>query len=153
MNIKDWQKANPHKTINDYYALYPIQSSNSSYRASNESLKHVEVTNDYRVNTYQNIKEPKSVLLSVLLTLMFGPFGLIYSSVSKGLTMILIPVLGVFIGFVLPLMCETIQSTSICMISMAYWGGFFIFLLLYELICIIMSITTVINYNSAMVHH
>ena len=152
MNIKDWQKENPNKTINDYYASYPIQTSKRVDRSSNENIGTVEVDQEYQVNIYKQIKEPKSVLISVILTLMFGPFGLMYSSVSKGLTMILIPVIGVFIGFVLPLLCESFQSTSICMLSMAYWAGFFIFLLLFEFICIVMAITTVKTHNSVLIH-
>tara|TARA_R110000868_G_scaffold230010_3_gene483143 strand:- start:1057 stop:1509 length:453 start_codon:yes stop_codon:yes gene_type:complete len=136
-NIKEWQKDNPHKSVNDYYSLYTQhQVELTSKRTSDLS--------EPLVHQYSNNKKPsKRVLVSVLLTLLLGPFGLIYSSVTRGLFMIFIPVIGLFIGLILPLICGKIQSDIICLISMTYWAGYFVFLLIYEIICIVLSITTV----------
>lgn len=142
-SIKEWQKENPYKSINDYYTVYPPQRSEKlADRNQNGSI----IEENPQIISYSN-QRSKSIVVSVLLTLFFGPFGLLYSSFSRGLSMILLPVLGLFTGLVLPLICDKSQNETICLLSFAYWAGFFIFLLFYEAICIILAITTVQSFN------
>lgn len=85
-------------------------------------------------------KSQKSVGIAILLTILFGPLGLLYASVTGAILMILTPV---FL-FVL-LVYGVVQDNSVLMnLSL----GILIFLALtYWLICIIWAIMSVSSYN------
>jgi hypothetical protein len=67
--------------------------------------------------------------------------------------MIFLPIFGLFIGFIIPLLCQKAISDVICIIAASYWIVFIIFLLFYEVICLVYSVTLVQNYNRREVRH
>jgi hypothetical protein len=85
-------------------------------------------------------KSPKSIGISILLTILFGPIGLFYATVSGALIMLLAPVL-VLILFLIGL----IQDNPVLMnLSL---GLLIFFALTYWLISIIWGIISVNSYN------
>jgi hypothetical protein len=85
-------------------------------------------------------KSPKSVGIAILLTILFGPIGLFYASISSALIMICAPIL-VFALFLIGVLQEnsTLMNLSV--------GLLLFFALTYWLICIIWAIISVNEYN------
>lgn len=148
--FKEWKKDNIGKSINDYYKQYPPTVSNEV----NETLRH-EQSNKVIIEKTVVVVEKKSRMVSFLLTLTFGPFGLFYSSMSTAINMILIPIIGVVFGLLLPIICQNALSHNefFCSLSLVYWAGFFVFFLLYMPICLVLSITKVNKYNTQLIEN
>ena len=89
---------------------------------------------------YLTTKSPKSVGLALVLTILFGPIGLFYASISAALTMIFAPVL-VLVLFLIGILQENtvLMSLSACFLLF--------FLLTYWLVCIIWAVISVKKYN------
>lgn len=86
------------------------------------------------------IKSTKSVGLAILLTILFGPLGLLYASVTGAILMILIPV------FLFLLLVYGVAQDNSVLMNLSL--GILIFLALtYWLICIIWAIMSVNSYN------
>ncbi len=85
-------------------------------------------------------KSPKSIGIAILLTLVLGPIGLFYASVSGGLIMTLTPII-----LLLLLYAGILQENNI----LVGWtsGLIIIFLLTYWLINIIWAVISVNSYN------
>jgi hypothetical protein len=89
---------------------------------------------------YLTTKSPKSVGLALVLTILFGPIGLFYASISAALTMIFAPVL-VLVLFLIGILQENTVLMSLS-------AGFLLFFLLtYWLVCIIWAVISVKKYN------
>ena len=85
-------------------------------------------------------KSPKSIGIAMLLTLLFGPIGLFYASISGGLIMTIIPII-----FILLLYAGVLQENSLLM---AWTSGLIIiFILIYWLIILIWAVISVRSYN------
>lgn len=94
---------------------------------------------------YIVVKQTKSVGLAILLTLLLGPIGLFYASVSGGLIMTFIP-------FVLSILTLT---GIVLLNSTLFWGSFImllIFTLVYWVICIVWAVIAVNRYNQRLIH-
>jgi len=87
------------------------------------------------------VKSTKSVGIAILLTLLFGPIGLFYASITGGIIMTLTP----FLLFVLLIMGALGESSSLLLTSL---GLLVIFALTYWLICIIWAAIAVYDYNN-----
>jgi hypothetical protein len=85
-------------------------------------------------------KSPKSLGIAIILTILFGPIGLFYASISGALIMILAPIL-VFALFLI----GVLQENSTLMNLSA--GLLLFFALTYWLICIIWAVISVNDYN------
>ena len=85
-------------------------------------------------------KSPKSIGIAILLTLLLGPIGLFYASVSGGLIMTITPIV-----LFLLLITGTLQENSILVEWSA--GLLIIFALTYWLINIIWAVISVNSYN------
>jgi len=85
-------------------------------------------------------KSPKSIGIAILLTLLFGPIGLFYASVSGGLIMTMTPVF-----LLLLLIGGILQENSILVLWSS--GLLLIFILTFWLINIIWAVISVRNYN------
>ena len=85
-------------------------------------------------------KSPKSLGIAIILTILFGPIGLFYASISGALIMILAPIL-VFALFLI----GVLQENSTLMNLSA--GLLLFFALTYWLICIIWAVIRVNDYN------
>jgi len=135
--LQEWKKENAGSVINDYFRKYPpeINSKPEEPLVTNTIIK-------------KNGKK-KSIIASVLLTLFFGPLGLFYTSASSAIKMLILPIIGIFIGLLLPILCQkSIEyGDYFCLFSLVYWSGYITFLFIYEPICIILSITKAIKYN------
>lgn len=85
-------------------------------------------------------KSPKSIGIAILLTILFGPIGLFYASVSGGLIMTITPIF-----LFLLLIVGTLQDNSI----LVGWssGLLIIFALTYWLINIIWAVISINSYN------
>lgn len=85
-------------------------------------------------------KSPKSIGIAILLTILFGPIGLFYASVSGALIMILVPIFPILL-----LVFGVSQDNSVLMnLSL---GLLVIFALTYWLISIIWAVISVNSYN------
>lgn len=96
------------------------------------------------MNYTENVKT-KSLGLAIVLSLIFGPIGLFYASVSGGLIMSLTP-LAVF----LLLFLGVISQSSVLLASSAIL--LVIFALSYWIICVIWAATSVSNYNNKVIN-
>ncbi len=96
------------------------------------------------MNYTENV-QTKSLGWAIVLTLIFGPLGLFYASVSGGLIMTLTP-LALFVLFLLGAVTQSsvlLASSGILLI---------IFALSYWIICVIWAATSVSNYNNKVVN-
>jgi len=85
-------------------------------------------------------KSPKSIGIAILLTILFGPIGLFYASVSGAIILILAPV------FLVMLLVFGVSQDNSALMNLSL--GLLIFLALtYWLICIIWAILSVTSYN------
>ena len=85
-------------------------------------------------------KSPKSIGIAILLTILFGPIGLFYASVSGALIMILVPIIPILL-----LVFGFSQDNSVLMnLSL---GLLLFFALTYWLISIIWAVISVNSYN------
>jgi len=89
---------------------------------------------------FSTTKSPKSLGIAIILTILFGPIGLFYASISGALIMILAPIL-VFALFLI----GVLQENSTLMNLSA--GLLLFFALTYWLICIIWAVISVNDYN------
>ena len=89
---------------------------------------------------YLTTKSPKSVGIAILLTILFGPIGLFYASISGALIMIFAPILVLALFFI-----GVIQENSTLMNLSA--GLLLFFALTYWLICTIWAVISVNEYN------
>lgn len=134
--LKEWLKENRGKSINDYFNLYP-------------PIDEPEYNDQTQKNNAEQIRyifiEKKSILTSVLLTILFGPLGLFYSSVSTAINMLVAPVIALFIGLLLPVLCTEALNYNdfFCYLGGIYWILFLIFVIIYYPLCIILAITKV----------
>lgn len=77
----------------------------------------------YGTTTVVNVAPPKSVGLAVLLTLLFGPLGMLYSTVSGAVVMFGVMLVGsVFVGAATLGLALPLWVTMVWMVSMI-WGG------------------------------
>ena len=137
-NLNEWMKDNPSKSLNDYYQKYPpYLHKNTTYILDN---------NTTIIN--QPIQQ-KSMILSIVLTLFFGPFGLLYTTITTALILIFTPLVGFFVGLMLSSSCErfTEISVSMCKFSVFYWGIYYLFICLLYPLSIIIGIVKVNKYN------
>lgn len=96
------------------------------------------------MNYTENVRT-KSLGWAIVLTLIFGPLGLFYASVSGGLIMTLTPV-ALFVLFLLGAVTQSsilLASSGILLI---------IFALSYWIICVIWAATSVSNYNNKVIN-
>ncbi len=85
-------------------------------------------------------KSPKSIGIAILLTLLFGPIGLFYATVSGAIIMILLPLFPILI-----LVFGVSQDNSVLMnLSL---GLILFFALTYWLISVIWAVISVNSYN------
>lgn len=94
--------------------------------------------------TYVILKHEKSLGLSILLTIIFGPLGLFYSTVKGGLIMtFLVPTIFVVLIFtgLSGIFLESPEVLISSMLTLLYG------LLIYNAVCVIWSITAVNIYN------
>ena len=96
------------------------------------------------MNYTENVKT-KSLGLAIVLTLLFGPLGLFYASVSGGLIMSLTPLALLILLFI-----GAVSQSSILLASSAILLG--IFALSYWVICVIWAATSVSNYNNQVIN-
>lgn len=89
---------------------------------------------------YLTTKSPKSVGIAILLTILFGPIGLFYASISGALIMIFTPILVLALFLI-----GVLQENSTLMNLSA--GLLLFFALTYWLICIIWAVISVNEYN------
>jgi len=92
------------------------------------------------MNNYYVVKSTKSVGLGILLTLLFGPVGLFYSSVFGGIVMTFSPILLLIIFF----LGVGMQSELISIIA---GSAFLLTWALWWLICMIWSAIAIKQYN------
>jgi hypothetical protein len=85
-------------------------------------------------------KSPKSIGIAIILTILFGPIGLFYASVSGALIMILVPIFPILL-----LVFGFSQDNSI-LVNLSL-GLLLIFALTYWLISIIWAVISVNSYN------
>lgn len=138
--LQEYLKENPSKTINDYFILYPYQN-------EQPTQKKAITDDDLKKQLLYVSTNEKNVILSLVLTLIFGPFGLFYASIYTAFYMLLAPIFGLIFGLLLPALCERSGSEFYCTLTYVYWGVFFLFIIFYWVICIILSITSVMKYN------
>ena len=96
------------------------------------------------MNYTENVKT-KSLGLAIVLTLLFGPLGLFYASVSGGLIMSLTP-----LALLILLFLGAVSQSSILLASSAILLG--IFALSYWIICVIWAATSISNYNNQVIN-
>lgn len=96
------------------------------------------------MNYTENVKT-KSLGLAIVLTLLFGPFGLFYASVSGGIIMSLTP-----LALLILLFLGAVSQSSILLASSAIL--LVIFGLSYWIICVIWAATSVSNYNNQVIN-
>ena len=96
------------------------------------------------MNYTENVKT-KSLAWAIVLTLIFGPLGLFYASISGGLIMTLTP-LALFVLFLL----GTVTQSSILLASSGIL--LVVFVLSYWIICVIWAATSVSNYNNKVIN-
>jgi hypothetical protein len=89
---------------------------------------------------YLTTKSPKSIGIAILLTILFGPIGLFYASISGALIMIFAPIL-----FLVLFLIGVLQENTTLMNLSA--GILLVFALTYWLLCIIWAIISVNEYN------
>ena len=92
------------------------------------------------------MKNEKSMLLSVMLSLFFGPFGLFYTSVLNAVIMLCIPVVLIAIGLVMYGNCNC-GVLSACDKIGIYAVLVSWYLVIHQMITIILSITGVLKNN------
>lgn len=86
---KEWMSQNNGKSLNDYFKEFPQNSSVSNY--STQVVAHSDLKNEQsRLHAY--FPKKKSMLLTVVLTIFFGPFGLFYISFNVAVVMIILPI-------------------------------------------------------------
>ena len=96
------------------------------------------------MNYTENVRT-KSLGWAIVLTLIFGPLGLFYASVSGGLIMTLTP-LALFVLFLLGAVTQSsilLASSGILLV---------VFALSYWIICVIWAATSVSNYNNKVIN-
>jgi len=85
-------------------------------------------------------KQKKSVILAILLSVLFGPLGLLYATVSGGLLMLVLPII-----FVIILFAGIIQENEVLVLLSS--GLLLISALTFWLVNIIWAVISVNNYN------
>jgi hypothetical protein len=85
-------------------------------------------------------KSPKSIGIAILLTILFGPIGLFYASISGALIMILAPI------FIVVLLVFGVLQDSSVLMNLSI-GILIFFVLTYWLISIIWAVISVNSYN------
>lgn len=92
------------------------------------------------MNNYIVVKPTKSLGISILLTLLFGPIGLFYASITGGLIMTLLPVvLGVY------LFLSVFSGDPFMFFSSL--GSLVIYGVLGWIVCLIWAAISITNYN------
>ena len=86
-------------------------------------------------------KSSKSIGIAILLTILFGPIGLFYASISGALIMILGPI------FLLLLLISGVLQDNSVLMNLSV-GLLLFFTLTYWLICIIWAVISVNSYNN-----
>jgi hypothetical protein len=85
-------------------------------------------------------KSPKSIGIAILLTILFGPLGLLYATISGALIMLLAPIL------VLALFLIGVLQDNSALMNLSL-GLLLFFALSYWLICIVWAVISVKEYN------
>ena len=97
-------------------------------------------------HNYIVVKPVKSVGISIILTLVLGPIGLFYSTITGGIVMTFLPfflVIAALAGF-------TSDSSHVSILSL---GGLVIYALFWWLICIIWGVISVNQYNDEIIRN
>jgi hypothetical protein len=97
------------------------------------------------MNNYHVVKSTKSVGIGILLTLLFGPVGLFYSSVFGGIVMTFSPILLLLIFFLGLGMHSELISTIAGLAYLITWA-------LWWLICMIWSAIAIKQYNKTIIN-
>lgn len=92
------------------------------------------------MENYHVVKPTKSVGIGILLTLLFGPIGLFYSTVLGGIVMTAAPFILLGISF----LGIGIENELLLTIGVS---GFLVNLVLWWLICMIWSVIAITRYN------
>lgn len=99
--LQQWLKANPRRSINDYYREFGALATHSTGAAYSAPVAApVDLKTAYShytehhttINNTVLIAPKKSVIVALALTFLFGPLGLFYASVWGALLMILVDV-------------------------------------------------------------
>jgi hypothetical protein len=123
----------------------------NSYSNQHSGISIPTSMNHQQKNIYvqQKIRTKKSLFLAVMLTIFFGPFGLLYATINGGLTMIFSPIalssmlfVGFHFGDFLGITAFFGSSIALLFIIPFYW-----------IICIFWSIIAVSHHNSNIERH
>lgn len=87
---------------------------------------------------YIIVRQPKSVGIAILLTILFGPIGLFYASVAGGLIMTFGPIC---------LFIYALFEQGYDFILLAFWAGFIVYVLFGWFICVVWAVMAVNDYN------
>lgn len=109
---------------------------------------------DNELNTIEQVKQetnqksliqpkPKDMALALLLAFLFGPFGLLYASISGGLLMIFVPLLLLILLIVGGITANLLIIFS--SLALLFFGTFF-----FWLIAIVWAAIAVNNYNKSL---
>lgn len=137
---KEWMEKNRGKSLVDYYKEFPPNSYSNTIRTSvltNSNPKNEQST------SYTYFPKKKSMLLTVFLTLFFGPFGLFYISFNSAAFMILLPI---FVGLMFYISIDA--THELLLLFRAFIVGSTIFLVMfYPVLCVIIGIYKTHKYN------
>lgn len=145
-SLKEWQEVNPEKSINDYFNEFPPLKKSVANQNISPTIQLQQQELNYQQNLLYLQTKEKNLALSMVLTIVFGPFGLFYTSSTNALMMLLAPFIGAAFGIVLPVLCQKFGG-NLCYLSFVYWGFYVTFIWFYWVICVILSITSVLKHN------